>query len=153
MVRGQYEALQLHPDKLFRVLRTERHFYEANERFHLRQHRTIMSSAFGGSFAPILQFEKLEIHKVFLRFPNFILEQNLSPKSLAKLCGAALKTVDLRVCCAAVDPFCHNNAKAVGWQLLKYFFFHNKFCFCCFYSHLTGIQISVTNFSVSFVIP
>ena len=53
------------------------------------QHRTIASAVFGGSFAPISQFEKLEIHTGFLRFPNFILEQNLSPKSLAELCGVA----------------------------------------------------------------
>ena len=32
----------------------------------------------------------LRVHKVFLRFPNFILEQNLSLLSLAELCGAAL---------------------------------------------------------------
>ena len=38
-----------------------------------------------------MQFEKLERHPVFLRFPNFILEQNLSLLSLAELCGAALK--------------------------------------------------------------
>ena len=33
----------------------------------------------------------LRVHPVFLRFPNFILEQNLSLLSLAELCGAALK--------------------------------------------------------------
>jgi len=33
----------------------------------------------------------LRVHKVFLRFPNFILEQNLLLLSLAELCGAALK--------------------------------------------------------------
>ena len=54
-----------------------------------RQHRTIASADISESFVPILQFEKLEIHKVFLRFPNFILEQNLSLLSLAELCGAA----------------------------------------------------------------
>ena len=32
-----------------------------------------------GSFVPTFQFGKLEIHKVFLRFPNF----NLGAKSLA----------------------------------------------------------------------
>ena len=32
-----------------------------------------------------MQFEKLEIHKVFLRFPNFYLDQNLSPSTLANL--------------------------------------------------------------------
>ena len=57
----------------------------------IRQHRTIASADISGSFVPILQFEKLEIHKVFLRFPNFILEQNLSLLSLAELCGAAIK--------------------------------------------------------------
>ena len=60
-------------------------------RSHLRQHRTIASATFAGSFAPILQFEKLEIHTVFLRFPNFILEQNLSSKPLAELCGVAIR--------------------------------------------------------------
>ena len=29
------------------------------------------SAAAGGSFAPTYQFEKWEIHKVFLHFPNF----------------------------------------------------------------------------------
>ena len=37
----------------------------------------------GGSFAPTMQFEKLEIHTVFLRFPNFYLGQNLSLTPLA----------------------------------------------------------------------
>ena len=42
----------------------------------------------GGSYAPSYQFEKREIHKVFLHFPNFNLEQNLSPISHANLnCG------------------------------------------------------------------
>ena len=59
-------------------------------RVSLGQHRTIASADSSGSFAPILQFEKLEIHKVFLRFPNFILGQNLSLLSLAELCGAAI---------------------------------------------------------------
>ena len=64
-----------------------------------RQYRTIASAAFSGSFAPVLQFEKLEIHTVFLHFPNFILEQNLSPKALAELRGVALKTVHRTVFC------------------------------------------------------
>ena len=41
------------------------------------------SAADSGSFALTMQFEKLEIHKVFLRFPNFYLEQNLSLTALA----------------------------------------------------------------------
>jgi hypothetical protein len=40
-------------------------------------------AATDGSFAATLQFEKLEIHKVFLRFSNFNLIQNLSPVTLA----------------------------------------------------------------------
>ena len=43
----------------------------------------IKSSAVdGGSFSPNLRFEKLEIHKVFLRFPNLALTKNLSPPTL-----------------------------------------------------------------------
>ena len=41
------------------------------------------SAAFAGSFAPILRLEKLEIHKVFLRFSSLVLCQNLSPNALA----------------------------------------------------------------------
>ena len=44
----------------------------------------------GGSFAPAVQFEKLEIHPVFLRFPNFHLVQNLSPSALVDLIRASL---------------------------------------------------------------
>ena len=43
-------------------------------------------------FSPILRFEKREIHTVFLCFPNLALTKNLSPRLLAKSCGAALKT-------------------------------------------------------------
>ena len=78
------------PDPAEKSAAPQRRFSNLQRSIYERQHRTIMSSASGGSFAPILQFEKLEMHKVFLRFPNFILEQNLSPKSLSKLCGAAL---------------------------------------------------------------
>ena len=75
----------------------------------LRQHRAIASSHFGGSFLPILRFEKLEIlrsrwrrrrltdaacplrvHTVFLHFSNLALTKNLSPKLLAELCAVAL---------------------------------------------------------------
>ena len=55
-----------------------------------RQHRTIVSADLVGPFAPTVQFGNFEIHPVFLRFPNFHLEQNGSPSSLAKLCGVAL---------------------------------------------------------------
>ena len=44
-----------------------------------------LSVVISGSFAPTLQFEKREIHKVFLRFPNFDLCQNLSLLTFAKL--------------------------------------------------------------------
>ena len=51
------------------------------------------SAAADGSFAPAMQFEKLEIHPVFLRFPNFYLWQNLSPSALADLIRASLENV------------------------------------------------------------
>ncbi len=57
----------------------------------LRQHRAIASAVFGGAFVPILPFEKLEIHPVFLRFSYVVLCQKLSPNSIAELRGDALK--------------------------------------------------------------
>ena len=45
----------------------------------IRQHRTIASARFGGSFPPIL------------RFSNLGLTKNLSPNLLAELCGAAIR--------------------------------------------------------------
>ena len=56
----------------------------------LRQHRTMGAAGFSGSFAPIVQYEKWEIHSVFPHFPYFRLCQNLSPNLLAPLCGATL---------------------------------------------------------------
>ncbi len=56
----------------------------------LRQHRTMGAAGFGGSFAPIVQYEKWEIHPVFPHFSYFRLCQNLSPNLLAPLCGVAL---------------------------------------------------------------
>ena len=56
----------------------------------LGQHRTMGTAGFGGSFAPIVQYEKWEIHPVFPHFSYFRLCQNLSPNLLAPLCGAAL---------------------------------------------------------------
>ena len=52
-----------------------------------------MSAAFSGSFVPILRFGKLEIHKVFLRFPNLDLIPNLSLNALAKFCGIAFEAI------------------------------------------------------------
>ena len=48
------------------------------------------AAGFSGSFAPIVQYEKWEIHPVFPHFPHFRLDQNLSPNLLAPLCGVAL---------------------------------------------------------------
>ena len=48
------------------------------------------TAGFGGSFVPIVQYEKWEIHPVFPHFPYFRSGQNLSPNLLAPLCGAAL---------------------------------------------------------------
>ena len=62
----------------------------AGRLFLCGHHNANASAAFGGSFAPILRFEKLEIHKVFLRFPSLVLKQNLSPNALADFRCAAL---------------------------------------------------------------
>ena len=51
------------------------------------------AAGFSGSFAPIVQYEKWEIHKVFPHFPYFRLGQNLSPNLLAPLCGVALANI------------------------------------------------------------
>ena len=48
-------------------------------------------AGFVGSFAPIVQYEKWEIHPVFPHFLYVRLCQNLSPNLLAPLCGVALK--------------------------------------------------------------
>ena len=56
----------------------------------LRQHRTIASASLRRLFAPLLQFEKREIHTVFLRFPSFELGQKSCLRLLAELRGAAL---------------------------------------------------------------
>ena len=50
----------------------------------------ITSADLSGSLAPVLQFQKREIHTVFPRFRNFELAQNLSLRFLAELCGVAL---------------------------------------------------------------
>ena len=49
------------------------------------------AAGFDGSFAPIVQYEKWEIHPVFPHFPYFRLEQNLTPNLLVPLCGVAIK--------------------------------------------------------------
>ena len=48
------------------------------------------AAGFGGSFDPIVQYEKWGIHPVFPHFPYFRLGQKLSPNLLAPLCGVAL---------------------------------------------------------------
>ena len=49
------------------------------------------AAALSGSFAATFRFENLEIHKVFLRFSNLDLRQNLSLSALADLFRASLK--------------------------------------------------------------
>lgn len=61
--------------------------------YNLRQHCTNASAHFGGSFLPILRFEKLEMHTAFLRFSNHDLTKNLTPNLFADLCSAALNIV------------------------------------------------------------
>ena len=48
------------------------------------------TAGFDGSFAPIAQYEKWEIHPVSPHVSYFRLCQNLSPNLLAPLCGAVL---------------------------------------------------------------
>lgn len=67
----------------------------ASDIINLRQHRTMGAAGFGGSFAPIVQHEKREIHPVFPHFPYFRSGQNLSPNLLTPLCGVALKLTDI----------------------------------------------------------
>ena len=59
----------------------------------LGQHRTIVPASLSRLFAPLLQFEKREIHTVFLRFPNFELGQKSWLSLLVKLCGVALEAI------------------------------------------------------------
>ncbi len=61
----------------------------------IRQHRTMGAAGFGGSFAPIVQYEKWEIHPVFPHFPYFRSGQNLSSNLLAPLCGVAINYSDI----------------------------------------------------------
>ena len=74
----------------------------------LRQHRIMGAAGFGGSFAPIVQYEKWEIHKVFPHFPYFRLGQNLALNLLAPLCGIALSDNDgtvLTIDCHEVENY------------------------------------------------
>ena len=57
----------------------------------LRETLNKLSAAVAESFLPILRFGKLEIHKVFLRFPNLDLTKNLSPTILADFFRASLE--------------------------------------------------------------
>ena len=56
----------------------------------VRQRRTIVPASLSRLFAPLLQFEKWEIHTVFLHFSNFELEQKSWLSLLVKLCGVAI---------------------------------------------------------------
>ena len=71
--------------------------YDAERTAYLGQHRAIVSASRSRLFAPLLQFEKREIHTVFLRFPNFELSQKSGLGLLAKLCGVALESYGLKV--------------------------------------------------------
>ena len=56
----------------------------------LRQRRTIVPASLSRLFAPLLQFEKWEIHTGFLHFSNFELGQKSCLRLLAELRSAAL---------------------------------------------------------------
>ena len=64
------------------------------------------AAGFGGSFDPIVQYEKWEIHKVFPHFPYFRLGQNLTPNLLAPLCGVASEKFQKRI--AKISLPCYN---------------------------------------------
>ena len=66
----------------------------AASRKRLGQHRTIVPASLSRLFAPLLQFEKWEIHTVFLHFSNFELEQKSWLSLLVKLCGVALEAME-----------------------------------------------------------
>ena len=59
--------------------------------YFLRETLNQSSTVAGGSFPPNLRFEKLEIHKVSLRFPNLALTKNLSPSTLVDWIRASLE--------------------------------------------------------------
>ena len=67
----------------------------------LRQRRTIVPASLSRLFAPLLQFEKWEIHTVFLHFSNFELGQKSWLSLLVKLCGVALDKTN--VCSSESD--------------------------------------------------
>ena len=71
----------------------------------LRQRRTIVPASLSRLFAPLLQFEKWEIHTVFLHFSNFELGQKSWLSLLVKLCGVALKppSVNWKISTGAVE--------------------------------------------------
>ena len=57
---------------------------------YIGQHRTIASSSLSRLFAPLLQFEKWEIHTVFLHFRNFELEQKILPETSCRIVRCCL---------------------------------------------------------------
>ena len=59
-------------------------------KMRLRQRRAIVPASLSRLFAPLLQFEKWEIHTVFLHFSNFEVGQKSWLSLLVKLCGVAL---------------------------------------------------------------
>ena len=63
----------------------------STRRVYTREPLNKSAAADSGSFAPTFRFENLEIHKVFLRFSNLILQQNLSPTALADFFRASLE--------------------------------------------------------------
>ena len=60
-------------------------------KMRLRQRRTIVPASLSRLFVPLLQFEKWEIHTVFLHFSNFEVGQKSWLSLLVKLRGVALK--------------------------------------------------------------
>ena len=78
------------------------------------------AAGFGGSFAPIVQYEKREIHKVFPHFPYFRLGKNISPNLLAPLCGVALKNCPAIVGENIILPPGGATECSVEWNHVRY---------------------------------
>ncbi|MDY4231695.1 MAG: hypothetical protein SOX74_06405 [Candidatus Faecousia sp.] len=69
------------------------------------------AAALSGSFAPAYRFENLEIHKVFLQFPNLNLEQNPS------LTALAIESELPYICSHSITSFQTSQVKVASFSL------------------------------------
>ena len=99
------------------ALRNEAKATEAPSALHSGQHRTIAATRFAGSYPPILRFEKLEIHTVFLHVSNLDLVKNLSPDLLAELCGVTLSRYIFQIDIETGTLYQYNRQNTVSTHL------------------------------------